>query len=99
MTEIADFKLFITSILRPIINEAIDERIKPFLPKNDPYNHLPELLTRKQVCEIFSITFMTLDAWVRQGRLNKYRANNMIRFKKSEVLKSLDSCQKYQRES
>lgn len=82
-----------------LINEAVTDALKAIEQgkQNEPFPNLPEMITRKQVCEIFDISFMTLDAWVRQDRLKKYRVNNVVRFKKSEVLQVLDSCQKYSR--
>jgi hypothetical protein len=86
--------------LATMINEAVIVAFKAIdkAKGNNPFPHLPEMLTRTQVCrEIFDISYMTLDAWVRQERLIKYRVANMVRFKKSEVLQVFDSCQKYSR--
>lgn len=85
--------------LKSLLNEVVTNAIRTIEQEkqNDPFPNLPEMITRKQVCEIFDISFMTLDAWVRQDRLKKYRVNSVVRFKKSEVLAVLESCQKYSR--
>ena len=88
-----------TQDLKDIISAAVTDAIKTMENEknNQPFPNLPELLTRKQVCEIFDISFMTLDAWVRQDRLKKYRAGGVVRFKKSEVLATMGNCQKFSR--
>lgn len=85
--------------LKNIINEAVSDAIRTIEQQknNEPYQDLPELINRKQVCDILKISYMTLDAWVRQDKVLKYRIGNAVRFKKAEILAAIKSCQKFAR--
>lgn len=50
-----------------------------------------QLLTRHEVAKWLSISLPTLHAWTKNGILKSYRIGNKIRYKKSEVLTSLQS--------
>ncbi len=48
-----------------------------------------ELLTRKEVCELLHITLPTLHSWTKENLITGYRINTRVRYKKSEVLATL----------
>lgn len=68
--------------------------------KNDkePFADLPELLNNKQTCQVLNVSLATLNRYADEGRVKRHRNGKMIRFKKSEVLQSLKSVVKWQRE-
>jgi len=47
------------------------------------------LLTRKQVCTLLNITAPTLNIWSRNGTITAYKIGTRVRFKETEVLKTL----------
>lgn len=49
------------------------------------------LLTRQEVAKWLDISLPTLHAWTKKGILQAYRIGNKIRYKKNEVLDSLQS--------
>ncbi len=85
--------------LRLLIDDAITNAINRTLPIQDsnPEDGTPDLLTRHQTAQLLGICLATLDNWVREGRLTKYRNGRVVRFKKSEVLNSFQSLTKYNR--
>lgn len=60
-----------------------------------PFDHLPELLDRKQAAELLGISRPTLDLWAKAGKVNKYHLDGLVRLKKSELLDSLQNLRKY----
>lgn len=50
-----------------------------------------ELLSRSMVAEYLGISLVTLHNWNKSGILNPLRIGNKVRYKKSEVLASLQS--------
>jgi excisionase family DNA binding protein len=68
--------------------------------KNDkePFADLPELLNNKQTCQVLNVSLATLNRYADEGRVKRHRNGKMIRFKKTEVLQSLKSIVKWQRD-
>lgn len=50
-----------------------------------------QLLTRQEVAKWLDISLPTLHAWTKSGILQAYRIGNKVRYKKSEVMDSLQS--------
>lgn len=77
------------SELKELISETIQEQIgqiqKP-LPKT-------ELLTRKEAAEILGVSLPTLHYWTKDGEVPAYRIGNRVRYKRDEVLSSLQKIQ------
>ena len=48
-----------------------------------------QLLTRAETAKLLTISLVTLWDWTKKDILSAYRIGNKIRYKKSEVLKSL----------
>ena len=63
------------------------------LKNNVNLTHLTEqteqLLTREETAKLLSISLVTLWDWTKKDIIPAYRIGNKIRYKKSEVLKSL----------
>jgi hypothetical protein len=62
-------------------------------------NKTDEFLTIKKVCALFTpqVTPATIHNWCKGGKLIKHRIGGRVFFKKDEVLKSIQSLQKYKR--
>lgn len=48
-----------------------------------------ELLTRKEVSELLSITLPTVHEWTKKGILKAYRMGNRLKYKKAEIMETL----------
>lgn len=56
-----------------------------------------EFLTRNQAAKLLGVCLATIDNWTKQGRLTKHRINSVVRYKKSELLDSMQTIEKYKR--
>jgi len=56
-----------------------------------------ELLTREETANILGISLPTLNEYSKKGIIPAYRIGSRVRYKKSEILNSLESFQKYGR--
>jgi excisionase family DNA binding protein len=52
-----------------------------------------ELLTRNEVCDLLHITLPTLHNWTKEGLITGYRIGTRIRYKRAEVLATLNKVQ------
>jgi excisionase family DNA binding protein len=48
-----------------------------------------ELLTRKETAKMLSVSLVTLGDWNKKNIIQSYRIGNLVRYKKSDVLKAL----------
>lgn len=77
--------------LQHLINDAVKfgfENTKPTQP--EPTN----LLTRKQVCQLLTITPPTLHEWTKNGTLTAYKVGTRVRYKQIDVLNTLKRVQR-----
>lgn len=58
---------------------------------------LPEWLTRKEVAAYLSVSVGTVDGLVRQGVLPKHSVGGLVRFKRPEVRKVMETYTRYAR--
>jgi excisionase family DNA binding protein len=63
---------------------ALEDLILP-LQKTDE----DELLTRKETAKMLSVSLVTLGDWNKKNIIQSYRIGNLLRYKKSDVLKAL----------
>ena len=49
-----------------------------------------QLLTREETAKLLSVSLVTLWDWTKKDIIPAYRIGNKVRYKKSEVLKSLN---------
>ena len=74
------------SELQELISEAVKSQFSQ-IEKPEPQ---PEFITRKKTAELLGISLPTLWAWTRDGKIPAYRIGTRVRYKKSEVLNSLN---------
>jgi excisionase family DNA binding protein len=48
-----------------------------------------KLLTRKETAKMLSVSLVTLGDWNKKNIIQSYRIGNLVRYKKSDVLKAL----------
>lgn len=58
-------------------------------PDND------KLLTRQETADLLSISLVSLWDWTRKDLIPAYRIGNKVRYKKSEILQSLQQMNKF----
>ena len=80
---------FLSSIrledLRSIIKETVQECISKLEPSNPEYEE--ELLTRKQVAQIYKTSLVTLRQWEKDGAIPKpFRKRSRVFLRKSEIM-------------
>ena len=76
--------------LRNIIDESVTKAISK-IPQEET------LLKRADVAKLFGISLVTLNQWMRDGRIIYHRINSRIFFKRTEVMEALNSVKKYDR--
>lgn len=62
------------------INEKIENLSKNFQPKEPS-----TWLTRKEVCEMLSISYVTLHSWTNKNILIAHKIGNQVRYLRSQV--------------
>ncbi len=77
--------------LQNIINDAVKSGIERTAPTQ---TDATKLLTRKEVCELLSITAPTLHEWTKTGIVAAYKVGTRVRYKHSEVLNTLQRIQR-----
>lgn len=83
--------------LRELIKESIaDVMLQIPIPKPS-IKQDSDLITRSETAKLLGVALSTLDLWVKQGRLQKYRINSTVRFKRNEVLEAFQTFHKYKR--
>ena len=83
-----------------ILTEVVKEQLNEFASHQKQVDTLPEYLTRREVASYFRISLVTLHNWVKSGKLQSYKINGRIRFKRSEIIAALEQVKnlKYKRE-
>lgn len=75
--------------------KVISNEIKKHFPtpsnKVEPPTDKEQYYTRKEVCDLFHISLVTLNKHTKTKRLNAHRIGARVLYKKSEVLKSLST--------
>ena len=81
--------------LRSLICECLKQERQSTAPAPPPQEE--EYITVIQACKLLSISKVTCSKWRKEGRIPFYRIATRVRFKKSEVLDSLQAPKKYGR--
>jgi phage antirepressor YoqD-like protein len=80
------------------LKNIIDESVTNALTKVPQKTEEETLLKRIDVAKLFKISLVTLNQWMRDGRIVYHRINSRIFFKRSEVMDALNnSVKKYSR--
>lgn len=68
------------------LRSLIDEAVTAVLAKSQTTAKQDEILTRKQVAEMFGISYTTVNTWCRTGKLKRHYMGAKVYFLKSEVI-------------
>jgi len=69
-----------------LLTEGIKDSLKTF---QQPQETHKEILTRKEVAELFNVSLVCVHDWINKGLLHPYKLGNRTFFKRSEVLETL----------
>ncbi len=78
--------------LKTIIKDCIEEALKQFTSSSEKDE---TLMRRIDVAKLFGISLVTLNQWMRDGRLLYHRIKSRIYFKKTEVMEALNLIKRY----
>lgn len=79
-----------------LIKEAFKDELKTILSQQEKESDFSTLLSRKGVAELLKISLVTVSKFQREGKLPFSRFGNRIYFKKGDVIKALETTNKYQ---
>ena len=74
--------------LTEIILKAVDARLKD-LKENFQPKEPEEFLTRKQVCDLLSISYGTLHEWAKKGILKTLKKGNRTYYSRKQIIEDL----------
>lgn len=84
--------------LRSTLAEIIRTELQQFHQQsNQPFEEYPALLTRAEAANMLGVSIASIDNWAASGRLKKIRMGKVVRFKKEDLIASLNDLQRYQR--
>jgi excisionase family DNA binding protein len=75
--------------LKTEISEAVLKQLSPLINSLTPIQPEKELLTRKEVAKLYGVSLPTILDWTKTGKLIGYRIASRVRYKRSEIEKSL----------
>jgi hypothetical protein len=77
--------------------QTLLEEVKELSSKKDDFAEFPDFLSRKQAAKMVGVALTSIDRYSNEGLLQKHKNGQLVRFKKSEVLKAFKTFQKWQR--
>ncbi len=75
--------------LKTEISEAVLKQLSPIINSLTPKQPVTELLTRKEVAKLYGVSLPTILDWTKTGKIIGYRIASRVRYKRSEIEKSL----------
>ncbi len=86
-------------VLSPIPSDqlitSITEKVIIAIRQQQNKDQQEKFLSTIEVCELFKVTPVTINAWIDKGKLKKYSHGGRNWFKYSEIMESLTSLKKY----
>ena len=79
------------------LKNIIDESVINALTKVPQKPEEETLLKRIDVAKLFGVSLVTLNKWMRDGRIPYHCINSRVFFKRTEVMEALNSVKKYDR--
>lgn len=67
---------------------GVKEELSTFKRELQPPKPL-QYISRHEVADLLGVSTVTVDTWVKKGRLTAYRIGNRVRFNRAEVEQSL----------
>ena len=82
--------MFSETYLKELVNLAVEEKISSLSLQFNDVKERRILMSRKETIKFLDISYPTLSAWVKQGKLNAHKKGNRIYFIQNEIMKSLE---------
>lgn len=93
-----NFTLLSSEELKTLLTDVVRTELQSHIPGPvEPYKEFPDLLTRAQASKMLGVSLATIDNWSKTGRITKYHIGSTSRFKKEELIASLENLQRFQR--
>jgi excisionase family DNA binding protein len=83
------FSSFPMEELKTEISDTVLKQLLPLINSLTPTQPETELLTRKEVAKLYGVSLPTILDWTKTGKLIGYRIASRVRYKRSEIEKSL----------
>jgi excisionase family DNA binding protein len=91
-----DNNIVLTPVPLEQLLEAITEKVIIAIRKQQQEDQQEKLLTTADVCALLHVTPVTINTWIKKGKLEKYsNEGGKNFFKYSEVMESLKTLKKY----
>jgi excisionase family DNA binding protein len=81
--------------LKTEISETVLKHLSPLFNSLTPTQPETQLLTRKEVAKLYGVSLPTILDWTKTGKLIGYRIASRVRYKRSEIEKSLSQIKTY----
>jgi excisionase family DNA binding protein len=75
--------------LKTIVSEAVRSELSSLASKTGTHNTKLEFLSRKETASLLGVSLVTLNTWVKDGKINAHRIGSSVRFKSDEIVSSL----------
>lgn len=79
--------------LANLISESVKTQIQELVnaTNNEQQKNNGELLTRRETADFFKVSLVSIHAWTNDGIIKPYKVGNRTYFKKSELMKVVES--------
>ena len=81
----------------PELQGLIEATVRKVFSENPAFSQKPhqetEYITRKETAKILGVSLPTLNEWTKKGIIQGYRISSRVRYKKDEILSSLNKVQ------
>jgi excisionase family DNA binding protein len=72
--------------LQELIENSVKKALGQTASRQEPE---PEFMTRFEVVEMLQISLVTLNDWMKQGKIPTLKIGRLVRFKKADVINAL----------
>ena len=86
MHDMTDVKIFLASLIQPMIFEAVKAGIEAHKPAPTLTDEVDVLLTPEETANFLKVSKVTIWQWSKKGILSPRRIGNQVRYLRSEVL-------------
>ena len=81
----SDLKIMITECIENGVSKILKESKNPEL-----FNEYPSFVTKKQAVEMLKLSLVTVNTWLKNGKLKKYKIDGSVRIKKADILELVE---------
>ncbi len=82
--------------LETVLEKVVNKVLKSHQPNNTNAKPQVELITRQETAKLLGVSLPTLHDWTKNGLIPAHRIGTRVRYKRQEVMNSLNKVQNYQ---